>query len=166
VNDRGSRVPGNSQMKVSGGNQEWGGCCDPRSQSSMGAAVPQMQAGGERAGVGIILALSPDGSLYVHTVCPGGSAEGSLQPGDVLMKIGAEEVYRCAPTGPGVGVLTRQVTRRPAAWSLRIDSHFLWGLPAEHQRHMWPNCCWGLRVRRSKFGCAGRQMRQHRTETR
>ena len=53
-----------------------------------------MQSGTERAGIGIILALSPDSSLYVHTVCPGGSAEGSLLPGDVLLKIGQEDVYR------------------------------------------------------------------------
>ena len=51
-------------------------------------------SGGERAGIGIILALGPDFSLYVHTVCPSGSAEGYLQPGDILMKIGSKDVYR------------------------------------------------------------------------
>ena len=101
MDDTSPRIPGNNQMKTTGGSQSdnWN-CCDP--SRPMGSAPAQMQAanstaGAERAGIGIILALHPDGSLYVHTVCPGGSAEGSLQPGDVLMKIGAEEVFRYAP---------------------------------------------------------------------
>ena len=85
-------------MKVSGNDQgagDWGGCCDPRHPATMmGSGLPSMQPGSERAGIGIILALSPDGSLFVHTVCPGGSAEGMLLPGDVLLKIGSEDVYR------------------------------------------------------------------------
>jgi hypothetical protein len=46
----------------------------------------------ERAGVGIILAMSSEGHLYVHTVCPGSSAEKHLIPGDVLVKIGETDV--------------------------------------------------------------------------
>mmetsp|Transcript_26572 Transcript_26572/g.63131 ORF Transcript_26572/g.63131 Transcript_26572/m.63131 type:complete len:159 (-) Transcript_26572:15-491(-) len=61
-----------------------------------GAARPNSQS--DKAGIGVILALSPDNSLYVHTVCPGGSAEGKLLPGDVLVKIGQEDVF-CAPPG-------------------------------------------------------------------
>ena len=90
-------VVGNNEMKVSGNDQvagDWGGCCDPRHPATMGSGLPSMQPGSERAGIGIILALSPDGSLFVHTVCPGGSAQGMLLPGDVLLKIGSEDVYR------------------------------------------------------------------------
>lgn len=43
-----------------------------------------MGSRGERAGVGIILALNPDESLYVHTVCPGSSAEHYLFPVSVI----------------------------------------------------------------------------------
>ena len=89
---------GSAEMKVSGNGQQqddsWG-CCDPRQSSSIAnmSTMPTVQSA-ERAGIGIILALSPDSSLYVHTVCPGGSAENSLEPGDVLIKIGGEDVYR------------------------------------------------------------------------
>jgi len=84
-------------MKVAGSGQQdesWG-CCDPRQPSGIASmsTMPAVQSA-ERAGIGIILALSPDSSLYVHTVCPGGSAENSLEPGDVLLKIGGEDVYR------------------------------------------------------------------------
>ena len=80
-------------MKVAGSGQQdesWG-CCDPRQPSGIASmsTMPAVQSA-ERAGIGIILALSPDSSLYVHTVCPGGSAENSLEPGDVLLKIGGE----------------------------------------------------------------------------
>lgn len=44
------------------------------------APDPAQPARGERAGVGIILALNPDESLYVHTVCPSSSAEHYLFP--------------------------------------------------------------------------------------
>jgi len=92
--------------------QNWMMCCDPRSpnegngenafaamsfssnaanEGAHGANAPPK---GERAGVGIILALNPDNSLYVHTVCPGSSAERHLFPDDVLMRIGKEDVYR------------------------------------------------------------------------
>ena len=105
-------------MKTTGGSQSdsWS-CCDP----SRPIAPAQMQAansnaGVERAGVGIILALHPDGSLYVHTVCPGGSAEGSLQPGDVLMKIGAEEVFRYAP------IVQSTLGRAPVGYSQFLQS--------------------------------------------
>mmetsp|Transcript_2961 Transcript_2961/g.4814 ORF Transcript_2961/g.4814 Transcript_2961/m.4814 type:complete len:174 (+) Transcript_2961:285-806(+) len=76
----------------------WMGCCDPQNPVAIAAninAAGSAQGGTkDRAGVGIILALNPDGSLFVHTVCKGSSAEGHLQPGDVLMKIGDEDVYR------------------------------------------------------------------------
>jgi hypothetical protein len=35
-----------------------------------------------------------DGSLYVHTVCPGSSAEHYLFPGDILVQIGTKDVYK------------------------------------------------------------------------
>mmetsp|Transcript_30039 Transcript_30039/g.71250 ORF Transcript_30039/g.71250 Transcript_30039/m.71250 type:complete len:179 (+) Transcript_30039:316-852(+) len=73
----------------------WIGCCDPKRPVAIASNV--MSTGrslDERAGVGIILALHPDGSLYVHTVCTASSAEGHLLPGDVLMKIGEEDVFR------------------------------------------------------------------------
>mmetsp|Transcript_42151 Transcript_42151/g.67758 ORF Transcript_42151/g.67758 Transcript_42151/m.67758 type:complete len:180 (-) Transcript_42151:106-645(-) len=47
-----------------------------------------------RAGIGIIVALSPDNSLYVHTVCPGATAQGILADGDVLLKVDGEDVFR------------------------------------------------------------------------
>jgi hypothetical protein len=37
---------------------------------------------------------SPSHSLYVHTVCPGATAQGMLQPGDVLLKVDGEDVFR------------------------------------------------------------------------
>ena len=146
-------------MKTTGGSQSdnWS-CCDP----SRPIAPAQMQAanstaGAERAGIGIILALHPDGSLYVHTVCPGGSAEGSLQPGDVLMKIGAEEVFRYAPivSNRRWSCSSRLQSVPAVAQTLPVlaDSP---GLLTEHQRLTWQNCCWGLRARKSNFGCAGR----------
>mmetsp|Transcript_35070 Transcript_35070/g.56644 ORF Transcript_35070/g.56644 Transcript_35070/m.56644 type:complete len:154 (+) Transcript_35070:195-656(+) len=73
-------------------NANWMSCCDPSLGSNVD--ISTMQTRSERAGIGIILALSPDGSLYVHTVCPGGSAEGQLEPGDILLKIGTEDIYR------------------------------------------------------------------------
>jgi len=68
--------------------------------NSKGSGSP-MPGGGnaaDRAGIGVILALSPDNSLYIHTICPGGSAEGRLLPQDVLVKVGNEDVF-CAPPG-------------------------------------------------------------------
>ena len=162
LNDTSPRIPGNSQMKTTGGSQSdnWS-CCDP----SRPIAPAQMQAanstaGVERAGIGIILALHPDGSLYVHTVCPGGSAEGSLQPGDVLMKIGAEEVFRYAPivSNRRWSCSSRLQSVPAVAQTLPVLGELLTRRAcfAEHQRLMWQNCCWGLRARKSNFGCAGR----------
>ena len=38
--------------------------------------------------------MNPDNSLYVHTVCDGASAEGVLLPGDVLLNIDGQDVFR------------------------------------------------------------------------
>ena len=46
----------------------------------------------EKVGVGITLSVNSGGSMCVHSVCQGGSAENSLQPGDVLLAIGGESV--------------------------------------------------------------------------
>jgi len=86
----------------------------------------------ERAGIGIILALSPDNSLYVHTVCPGSSAEGHLLPGDVLVKIDNDEVFQApAPMvadmllgaqGSSVEVWVRR-PKNPNARDLEFTTH-------------------------------------------
>ena len=47
-----------------------------------------------RAGIGIIVALNPDSSLYVHTVCAGATAEGLLHAGDVLLEVDGQDVFR------------------------------------------------------------------------
>jgi len=85
-------------VKANGGGEDsvasWIGCCDPKSPVAIASNMGENQGNDERAGVGIILALNPDGSLYVHTVCSASSAEGQLYSGDILMKIGDEDVFR------------------------------------------------------------------------
>lgn len=121
----GGPLAGSNEMKVSGGGQQredsWG-CCDPRQSSSITnmSSMPVVQSA-ERAGIGIILALSPDSSLYVHTVCPGGSAENSLEPGDVLLKIGGEDVYR-APAPYVAELLLGPPGTEIEIWVRRSDS--------------------------------------------
>jgi C-terminal processing protease CtpA/Prc len=46
----------------------------------------------ERVGVGLILALDSTGCMFIHTICPGSSAEGKFMCGDVLVQIGSVDV--------------------------------------------------------------------------
>lgn len=84
---------GNVHMTASTNNVMNMFCCDPKVQTESHKVMEETEKK-SRAGVGIILALHSDQSLYVHTVCPGSSAEHYLFPGDILMQIGTEDVFR------------------------------------------------------------------------
>ena len=56
-------------------------------QEDLDLLTPQAEVG-----VGITLDVNSDGSVVVHSVCEGGSAENRLQPGDVLLAVGGKSV--------------------------------------------------------------------------
>jgi hypothetical protein len=108
------------------------GCCTPASMttsmvnaernkrySSMDKAA-EKAARQERVGVGLILALDSEGGMFIHTVCPGSSADGRLLCGDVLVQVGTVAVTSLpAPYvaalllgAPGTGI--EVVVRRPS----------------------------------------------------
>ncbi|EKX50422.1 hypothetical protein GUITHDRAFT_161791 [Guillardia theta CCMP2712] len=43
-----------------------------------------------QAGIGVILGLNANNSLFIHTVCPKGSSDGYLRKGDILIAIGCD----------------------------------------------------------------------------
>ena len=82
---------------------------------------PSQPALSERVGVGLILALDPSGNMFIHTICPGSSAEGKFQCGDVFMQVDAVDVSHSLPApyvaalllGP-TGTEIDIVVRRPS----------------------------------------------------
>ena len=79
------------------------GCCTPNMTTSMVAAdggkkfslmegMSEKTTRQERVGVGLILALDSGGSMFIHTICPGSSADGKLMCGDVLVQVGTVDV--------------------------------------------------------------------------
>uniref|UniRef100_A0A7S0QBH0 PDZ domain-containing protein n=1 Tax=Cryptomonas curvata TaxID=233186 RepID=A0A7S0QBH0_9CRYP len=108
------------------------GCCTPANMTtsmvnaegnkrySLMDESAEKAARQERVGVGLILALDSGGSMFIHTVCPGSSADGRLLCGDVLVQVGTVDVtslpapYVAALLLGAPGTEIEVVVRRPS----------------------------------------------------
>uniref|UniRef100_A0A7S0I3Q1 PDZ domain-containing protein n=1 Tax=Hanusia phi TaxID=3032 RepID=A0A7S0I3Q1_9CRYP len=67
---------------------QWIGFCNPTKNTP--ALQPPKK--NKQAGVGVILSLNPDNSIFIHTVCPNSSSDGYLRKGDILVGVGNQNV--------------------------------------------------------------------------